>query len=137
VIYPRAAARTEGGPDGGPGVKRLRTFENLAKRYGVNESELSRTLEPYLTGNAQRAYFSLSEDERKNYTKVKETILARYKLTSAAYCSKFRKEEKTHDESFLEFVARLEEYMIRWLRPSDKLLKDKEAKTLLDKFVVI
>lgn len=63
----------------------FRTFENLVKRYKVKSEEVTRMLEPYLTGPAQQAYFALSDSELQNYTLVKETILLRYRLTPAAY----------------------------------------------------
>lgn len=87
----------------------FKTFENLAKRYQIPEAEHAQVLEPYLTGHAQQAYFALSQEDQQKYSVVKEAVLRRYQLTSNAYRTKFRRETKQHSETFIDFVARLED----------------------------
>ncbi|KAJ8048448.1 hypothetical protein HOLleu_00772 [Holothuria leucospilota] len=113
----------------------FKTFENLAKRYQISEAEHAQVLEPYLTGPAQLAYFALSQEDRQKYSVVKEAVLRRYQLTSNAYRTKFRRETKQHSETFIDFVARLEDYAFYWLKPSEELRKNSEYAAIQNKIV--
>ena len=66
---------------------------------------------------------------------MKERILLRYRLTPSAYRSKFRRETKQANESFVEFAARLDRFFHMWLRPSETLKENAEASAIFDKIV--
>ena len=115
----------------------FRTFENLAeKRHKLDKGDWCAALEPFLTGNAQSAYFGVPEALRDDYGQVKQAIFLRYKLTASSYRSKFRSEIKTRSESFLDFAARLEIYFKYWVTPSQDLLSNKEAADIFQKILV-
>ncbi|KAJ8018861.1 hypothetical protein HOLleu_42921 [Holothuria leucospilota] len=113
----------------------FKTFENLAKRYQIPVAEHAQVLEPYLTGPAQQAYFALSQEDQQKYSVVKEAVLRRYQLTSNPYRTKFRRETKQHSETFIDFVARLEDYAFYWLKPSEELRKNSEYSAIQNKIV--
>jgi hypothetical protein len=100
------------------------------------ERDWCAALEPFLTGNAQSAYFAVPEKDREDYVKVKKSIFLRYKLTPSSYRSKFRNETKSRTETFLDFASRLENYFKHWLGPSKELLGNVEAETIFRKIQV-
>ena len=60
-------------------------------------------LQTVLTGKAQKAYASLSNEDAKDYGIVKQTILRAYELIPEAYRQKFRSWKKARQQSHLEF----------------------------------
>ncbi len=66
----------------------LQMFENTATTEGWDPEDWARTLAPLLTGEAQRAFFSLPTEMAESYASVKREILARVGLSPvcAAQC---------------------------------------------------
>ncbi|VDI78345.1 Hypothetical predicted protein [Mytilus galloprovincialis] len=85
----------------------LRSFEKLVVLHKIPKSEWALRLVPLLCGKALEAFSRLSEEDSKNYDKIKSAILCRYELTAEAYREKFRSERQSSDESFKEFSVRL------------------------------
>ncbi len=56
-------------------------FEAIATREDWPQGEWARVLAPLLTGEAQRAYFTLSPEERESYEELRKEILARVGLS--------------------------------------------------------
>ncbi|KAI2662301.1 Retrovirus-related Pol polyprotein from transposon 17.6 [Labeo rohita] len=71
----------------------LRVFENTATREGWAAEEWALALAPLLTGEAQRAYFSLPPAAAENYAEVKREILARLGLSSICAAQQFHEWE--------------------------------------------
>jgi hypothetical protein len=59
----------------------LQMFETTANREGWPLGDWASALAPLLTGDAQRAYFSLPSETAGNYTEVKREILGRLGLS--------------------------------------------------------
>ena len=62
-----------------------------------------------LSGKVMAPYTSLAGDESGDYEKVKSAILQRYEVNKETHRSKFRQDKKRGDESYREFVSRLQE----------------------------
>uniref|UniRef100_A0A9J7WWR1 ribonuclease H n=1 Tax=Cyprinus carpio carpio TaxID=630221 RepID=A0A9J7WWR1_CYPCA len=71
----------------------LQVFENTAHRKGWPEDEWARALAPLLTGEAQRAYFSLPLTSADSYIEVKREILARLGLSPVSATQQFHEWE--------------------------------------------
>lgn len=112
------------------------TFENLARRHKIERSQMCAALEPFLTDQAQSAYFAIPLHQRDNYDIVKDAIFMRYRLTPSAHRTKFRSENKHSGETFLDYASRLNSYLNHWLSPSEELLENNEALDLLRKIAV-
>ncbi|KAI2652407.1 Retrovirus-related Pol polyprotein from transposon 17.6 [Labeo rohita] len=67
----------------------LRVFESTATREGWAIEEWALALAPLLTGEAQRAYFSLPPAAAESYAEVKREILARLGLSSTCATQQF------------------------------------------------
>lgn len=93
----------------------LRSFEKLVVLHKIPKSEWALRLVPLLCGKALEAFSRLSEEDSKNYDKIKSAILCRYELTAEAYREKFRSERQSSDESFKEFSVRLVGFLRHWL----------------------
>ncbi|KAL1279885.1 hypothetical protein QQF64_014485 [Cirrhinus molitorella] len=62
----------------------LQMFENVAAREAWARQDWVRLLAPLLTGEAQRAYFSLSPEHNESYDELKTEILSRVGLSPTA-----------------------------------------------------
>ncbi|KAL0171312.1 hypothetical protein M9458_031623, partial [Cirrhinus mrigala] len=71
----------------------LQVFENTAHRESWPEEEWARALAPLLTGEAQRAYFSLPLTVAEEYYEVKREILARLGLSPICAAQQFHEWE--------------------------------------------
>ena len=92
----------------------LKSFEKLVSLHKIQKPEWPLRLVPLLCGKALEAYSRLSEEDGKQYDKIKTAILTRYELTSDAYRDKFRNSSQLVGESFREFSVRLEGFLRHW-----------------------
>ncbi len=74
----------------------LHTFEVIAGREGWVKEEWACIIAPFLTGEAQRAYYSLQAPRNENYDELKTEILARVGLTPMCAAQQFF--QWTYDE---------------------------------------
>ncbi|KAL0164259.1 hypothetical protein M9458_040012, partial [Cirrhinus mrigala] len=76
----------------------LKMFESVARTEGWARGSWAAALAPLLSGEAQRAYFSLSASSQNNYNELKREILGRLGLSATTAAQRF------HD---WEYKARL------------------------------
>ncbi|XP_056313748.1 uncharacterized protein LOC130229132 [Danio aesculapii] len=67
----------------------LHTFEVIAEREKWPEEEWAKLLAPFLTGEAQRAYYSLEAPKNDDYGALKKEILARVGLSAISAAQQF------------------------------------------------
>ena len=60
----------------------LQTFENLARDAQVEESRWALLLTTVMSAKAQRFINAMDEEDRADYSKVKEELLRRYEVTA-------------------------------------------------------
>lgn len=65
------------------------TFETIAHREAWDKAEWVHLLAPFLTGEAQRSYYSLSATESEDYKALKREILVRVGLSSVSVGQQF------------------------------------------------
>ncbi|XP_062589077.1 uncharacterized protein LOC134250727 [Saccostrea cucullata] len=92
----------------------LRSFEKIAGLQKWHKSQWAIRLVPMLAGKALEAYSRLSDADSDNYEIIKTAILKRYELTSEDYREKFRQGKQSNDESFKDFVVRVERCLNHW-----------------------
>ncbi|XP_078579131.1 uncharacterized protein LOC144863645 [Branchiostoma floridae x Branchiostoma japonicum] len=88
----------------------LLRFERFARAHQWAENTWASSLSALLSGNALDVYGRLSDEEAKDYKKVKEAILKRYELTEDG----FRLGEAPD-----QYIVRLSHYLDRWIELSD------------------
>ena len=108
----------------------------MAKAAKKPKEDWPRLLEPYLTGKAQKAFYALKEEDKKDFQKIVDIILRHYQLTSEAYRVKFRSATKEHQETFEEFATRLELYFKRWLKPSNETAATADIKRIFEQLLI-
>ncbi|XP_016141323.1 uncharacterized protein [Sinocyclocheilus grahami] len=74
----------------------LHTFEVIAAREGWVQEEWARIIAPFLTGEAQRAYYALRAPRNEQYDELKAEILARVGLSPMGAAQQFY--QWTYDE---------------------------------------
>ncbi len=67
----------------------LHTFEVIVAREGWMKEEWARIIAPFLTGVAQRAYYSLQAPRNERYDELKAEILARVGLSPMCAAQQF------------------------------------------------
>ncbi|CAI5654769.1 unnamed protein product [Oreochromis niloticus] len=88
-----------------------------------------------LIGKAQEVCTSLSVNDSLQYDIVKKSILHAYELVPEAYHRKFRKSEKTADQTFVEFAREKHCLFERWIQASKvKDIEGLKELVLLEEF---
>ena len=93
----------------------LRRFERFATNSGWKETERVSYLSTLLTGRALDVYSRLPDSATDVYKQLKQALLKRYNLTHEGYRLKFRQERPERDESPSQFIARLLNYVKKWM----------------------
>ena len=91
----------------------LITYERVAVQQGWPQDVWAVQLAGLLSGKAMAAHTSLAGNESGDYEKVKTAILQRYEVNEETHQRKFRQDKKCSDESYREFVNRLQDRLQR------------------------
>lgn len=115
----------------------IRTFERVAEVQKWEEEELAPRLAALLKGRAREVYSLMSDEDSKDFDKLKETLLFRFKLTADEYRKRFRTAKKQPGESTQEFATKLELYLQRWqeMAKKNKTYEDLKDLILMEKFI--
>ena len=74
---------------------------------------------PQLTGKVQQAYATLSSEDSKNFTKVKEAILKHYNINEETCHLRFWSAKAKERESLTEMAPCLMDVTVKWLKEHD------------------
>ena len=96
----------------------LKTFERAVEACGVQKEKWSFILAPEFNGKAQQAYAALSNEDSKEYEKVKEAILLCCDINEETYRQRLHSRPKENDAP-LELVTRLKDIAVRWTKNSN------------------
>ena len=113
----------------------LTVFERTAEREKLPAEQWADILAPFLSGEPQKAYFDLSEQDARQYHKLKAEILARLGVTSAV------RAQLVHNWTFqLDKPARSQMYDLfhlakKWLQPEEYTAAQVVERVVLDRFV--
>jgi hypothetical protein len=93
----------------------LHRFEKYAEVQHWEKSEWAIYLASLLTGKALDVYARLPTDEAQNYGSLKDALLKRYMMTEEGYKKRFYHSKPETGESPQQFIARLSNYLSRWI----------------------
>ena len=93
----------------------LLRFERFAKAQAWPDSDYATNLSLCLTGEALEVYSRLSPEDSLEYGKLKEALLQRFQLTEEGFRNKFRNGKPREGETTVQFLARLNNYLKRWV----------------------
>ena len=99
----------------------LQRFERFAESAKWVRESWSINLSALLKGKSLEVYSRLSPDAAKNHDSLKQELLKRFQLTEEGFHSKFRTSKPEVGESPSQFVARLCNYLDRWMSLADAL----------------
>ena len=94
----------------------LLRFERFATVAGWEKEAWATQLSPLLSGRALEVNSSLSQDETMDYERLKLTLLKRYDFTEFGYRRRFRDAKPEEQESPGQFIVRLKNYLIKWVK---------------------
>lgn len=99
----------------------LTQFERLATVLKWDRSSWAIRLSTKLRGKAREVLDRMSADEATHdYDALKKALLDRYQLTAETYRIKLRSAKKGKDESYPQFVVKLDIWLRRWIALSKK-----------------
>lgn len=93
-------------------------FERIAAALNWPKDVWSLLLQCKLTGKAQEVCAALSVEQSLNYDVVKTTVLRAYELVPEAYRQKFRKCEKSVNQTYVEFAREKGALFDKWCQAS-------------------
>ena len=105
----------------------LKYFESIAESHEWPKKLWAIRLAPYLRGKARDTYLRLTPTESKDFDIVKASLLEEYHRTPQYYCRQFREARKESDESFKQFLKRIQLLLDRWLQTAEVNKTDGEA----------
>ncbi|XP_069985589.1 uncharacterized protein [Penaeus vannamei] len=97
----------------------LQRFKRFAKLHKWNKEDYHVYLGSLLRGQALKVYVSLPDDTISNYQKLKEALLRAYSVDANMYRRKFRESKCQDRETYVQSVARMEQYLDRWISLSN------------------
>jgi len=93
----------------------LNRFEKFAVSQNADKSTWVLSLSALLRGRALDVYSMMSKDNVNDYDKLKAALLKRYQFTADGFKKRFRSSYPAQGESPVQFITRLENYLVRWV----------------------
>ncbi|XP_047481664.1 uncharacterized protein LOC125034066 [Penaeus chinensis] len=97
----------------------LQRFERLAELHGWKHEDYHVYLGTSLRGQALKVYISLPDETLRNYERLKEALLRAFAVDADSYRRKFRESKCKENESYVQLVVKMEQYLDRWLSMSN------------------
>lgn len=94
----------------------LTNFERICAQLGFGKETWPIRLTSVLSPGANEVVARLSEEDSKEYDKVRTSLLKKYQLTSEVFRSKFRYGKRKSDESYAEFAYHLQTNFNEWVK---------------------
>ncbi|KAG8538733.1 hypothetical protein GDO81_022156 [Engystomops pustulosus] len=113
----------------------LAVFERTAEREGLQHDQWAEVVAPFLTGDALKAYFDLTQEDALDYKKLKGEILARMGVNV------YVRAQRVYQWGFVESrAARSQAYDLlhlvkRWLQPETLTPAQIVERVVVDRFV--
>lgn len=113
----------------------LQMFENTAHREGWPPEDWAQVLAPLLTGEAQRAYFSLPTASAERYSDVKREILSRLGLSSICAAQGFFEWEYKPRAPARAQIAELTRLAHHWLLEGSPTAEQVAERVIVDRML--
>ncbi|KAH6927339.1 hypothetical protein HPB50_001990 [Hyalomma asiaticum] len=94
----------------------LVNFERICEKYSFHRDTWPKRLLALLPGEASQVVARLSAAEAGEYSSVKSSLLAKYRLSTEEFRRRFRQERKKSNESFVEFACSLRDNFSEWVK---------------------
>ena len=94
----------------------LTTFERAVEAHGVERGKCRAFLAPQLTGSARLAYVEMTDEDAKDYERVKAAIFQRYDINEETDRRHFRSIKPLENETPMELAIRMEDLVEKWLK---------------------
>lgn len=94
-------------------------FESIAEEHKWPIADRGVMLQSVITGGAQEAYMVLTVEDRKDYDKLKSTILRVYELVPEVYRQHFRNWKRGERQTHVEVGRELNAHFDRWCAASN------------------
>jgi len=93
----------------------LHRFEVYAESQGQSKGQWAVYLSALLKGKALEIYSRLPVKDAQDYEILKDALLKRFNLTEEGFKQKFKSARAGVGEAPTQFIARLENYLMRWI----------------------
>ncbi|XP_073763463.1 uncharacterized protein [Danio rerio] len=113
----------------------LHTFEVIAERECWPKENWARMLAPFLTGEAQRAYFALETPQNEDYKALKKEILARMGLSTISAAQQFSQWSYDEKQPVRTQAAQLSRLGRLWLLGGDPSAVQVAEKVMVEKMM--
>ncbi|XP_073804753.1 uncharacterized protein [Danio rerio] len=113
----------------------LHTFEVIAERERWPKESWARMLAPFLTGEAQRAYFALETPKNDDYKALKKEILARMGLSNISAAQQFSQWSYDDKQPVRTQAANLSRLGRLWLLGGDPTAVQVAEKLVIEKMM--
>ncbi|XP_063587863.1 uncharacterized protein LOC134765248 [Penaeus indicus] len=97
----------------------LKRFERVAELQNWGVQNYYIYLGSFLTGKALKTYVSLPDEILHNYDLLKDALLKTYSVDAESYRKKFRESRIGENETYIQLVSRMEQYLSNWLALSN------------------
>ncbi|XP_071057618.1 uncharacterized protein [Onthophagus taurus] len=94
----------------------LINFERVCIQLNCGKETWPLRLTSVLSPAANEVVARLSEEDAKDYDKVRASLLKKYQLTSEVFRAKFRYSKKKFDQSYAEFAYQLKNNFKEWIK---------------------
>lgn len=94
----------------------LKNFERVCTQLEYGRETWSMRLTSVLSPAASEVIARLSEEDVKDYDKVRASLLKKYQLTAEVFRSRFRYGKRKSEESYAEFAYNLKSNFHEWIK---------------------
>ena len=94
-------------------------FEKVAKFHGWKEADYAFHLGTLLRGKALKVYVNLPSQVADNYDSLKLALFKAFQVDAQSYRKQFRSIKAQTEESYVQFLTRLDQIYSRWLALSN------------------
>ncbi|KAJ8375731.1 hypothetical protein SKAU_G00063110 [Synaphobranchus kaupii] len=111
------------------------TFELVAQREARDQRDWAQVLAPFLTVEAQQAYYLLPLAEAHDYDMLKEVVVAHLGMSFAAAGKAFRSWRYNHDTPARAQMAQLLRLTHHWLQSNQRSAVQVAGRVAMDRFL--